>query len=258
MIADTHSAAGFQLGHGGKGILLLHGFCGSAAQMRYLAEGLHRLGYTVSAPLLPGHGATAADMRRSCFRDWLDCARCAYAALRQECSFVAVAGHSMGGLLALLLAEQFPVDAVITLAAPMHLTGIRGLLAPFSPAVALLIPYLKFPLQRKYPKDFLHEHHISCETLPVARVNDLYVLMRRAHRNLFAVTAPIMVIQSADDTTASASSPRIILSGVSSGIRRRIRLTHSAHLISLGPERQLVLDSMSDFLKECAAEPSFL
>ena len=202
MIADTHPASGFQLGHGGKGILLLHGFCGSAAQMRYLAEGLHKCGYTVSVPLL--------------------------------------------------LAEQFPADALITLSAPMHLTGLRGLLAPFSPLASLMIPYLKFPGQRKYPDDFLHEHHIGCETLPVAKVNDLYVLMRRARRNLFAVTAPLMVIQSSDDTTTSASSPKIILTGVSSPIRRRIHLTHSGHLISLGPERNIVLESMADFLDECA------
>ncbi len=251
MISDTQTAAAFQLGHGGQGILLIHGFCGSAAQMRYLAEGLHKRGYTVSVPLLPGHGTTVDDMHRSTFRDWLNCARRAYTALKAECSFVAVAGHSMGGVLALLLAEQFPADAVITLAAPMHLTGARGLLAPFSPIAGLFVPYLRWPGERKYPEDFLMKDHIGYETLPVARVNDLYCLMRRARRNLFAVTAPIMVIQSEDDATVSTSSPKIILTGVSSQIRRRIRLTRSGHLIPLGPERSRTLDAMTQFIDEC-------
>lgn len=251
MISDTHSAAAFQLGHGGKGILLLHGFCGSAAQMRYLAEGLHAQGYTVSVPLLPGHGTSIEDMRRTTFLEWIQCARQAYAELKKECDFVAAAGHSMGGVLALLLAEQFPVDAVITLSAPMHLSGARGLLAPFAPIAGLFIPYLKYPGTRKYPEDFLMKDHIGYEDLPVARVNDLYALMRRARRDLFAITAPILVIQSADDTTVSASSPRIILTGVSSDIRRRIRLVRSGHLIPLGPERDRVLHAMSNFLAEC-------
>ena len=148
MAADLKESA-YQLGHGGNGIVLIHGFCGSARQMRFLAEGLHQAGYTVSVPLLPGHGSTIQHMRASTFRQWHDCARSAYAELREECSSVAVAGHSMGGVLALLLAEEYPVDAVITLSAPMHLSGARGLLSPFSFLAAPFIPYLRWPGERR-------------------------------------------------------------------------------------------------------------
>ena len=143
----------YQLGHGGNGIVLIHGFCGSARQMRFLAEGLHAAGYTVRVPLLPGHGSTVQEMRKSTFRQWHDCVRTAYTDLREECGSVAVAGHSMGGVLALLLAEEYPVDAVIALSAPMHLAGVRGLLSPFSVLAAPFIPYLCWPGERKYPKD---------------------------------------------------------------------------------------------------------
>ena len=122
MTPDLKESA-YQLGHGGNGVLLIHGFCGSARQMRFLAEGLNAAGYTVRAPLLPGHGSTVRKMQKSTFREWHDCVRAAYAGLREECRSVAVAGHSMGGVLALLLAEEYPVDAVITLSAPMHLAG---------------------------------------------------------------------------------------------------------------------------------------
>lgn len=238
----------YQLGHGGNGVLLIHGFCGSARQMRFLAEGLHQAGYTVSVPLLPGHGSTVQQMRASTFRQWHDCVRNAYAALREECSFVAVAGHSMGGVLALLLAEEYPVDAVIALCAPMHLSGARGLLSPFSFLAAPFIPYLRWPGERKYPSDFLAEDHIGYETLPVAKVNDLFRLMRRARRDLFAVTAPLLTIQSSDDPTVSASSPRIIAGGVSSPAKRHVPLSCSGHLIPLGPERNTVLTEMIGFL----------
>ncbi len=247
MAANLKESA-YQLGHGGTGILLIHGFCGSARQMRFLAEGLHNAGYTVSVPLLPGHGSTVQQMRRSTFRQWHDCARIAYANLREECRTVAVAGHSMGGMLALLLAEEYPVDAVIALSVPMHLSGARGLLSPFSLIAAPFIPYLRWPGARKYPDNFLLEDHIGYETLPVAKVSDLFYLMRRARRNLFAVTAPIMTIQSSDDPTVSASSPRIILSGVSSAVKKHVPLSCSGHLIPLGPERNKVLSEMLSFL----------
>ena len=154
----------------------------------------------------------------------------------------------MGGVLALLLAEEYPLDAVIALSAPMHLTGARGVLAPLSGAASLLVPYLKWPGERKYPDDFLKDDHLGYDSLPVSKVHDLCKLMRRARRNLFAVTAPLLVIQSVDDPTVSASSPGIILSGVSSDTRLRCMLTHSGHLIPLGPERSEVLSSMTGFL----------
>ena len=38
------------------GVLLIHGFTGTCGQMRPLGEALRGAGYTVMAPLLPGHG----------------------------------------------------------------------------------------------------------------------------------------------------------------------------------------------------------
>lgn len=250
MALQERTAAAYQLGHGGQGILLIHGFCGSPAQMRFLAEGLHAAGFTVRVPLLPGHGTTVRNMRSTTFRDWHAAMRQEYTQLKSECACVCAAGHSMGGVLALLLAEEYPLDAVVTLAAPMHLTGLRGLLAPFSLPASLVVPYLKWPGERKYPEDFLLDDHLSYETLPVAKVHDLYRLMRRARRNLFAVTAPLLTIQSADDPTVSASSPGIITSGAASAVCRRITLYRSGHLIPLGPERNSVLSGMIGFLRE--------
>ena len=65
-IAATHGkpkldGSSFLLPGGPTGILLLHGFTATTVEMRYLAEELHRRGYTVSAPCCP---ATAR--RRTC------------------------------------------------------------------------------------------------------------------------------------------------------------------------------------------------
>jgi len=247
-------SAAFQLGHGGRGILLIHGFCGSASQMRFLAEGLHAAGYTVRVPLLPGHGTSVREMHESTFRDWLDHVRYAYSDLREECACVSVAGHSMGGVLALLLAEEYPVSSVAALAAPMHLSGVRGLLAPFSTLAAPFMPYVRWPGARRYPEDFLLNDHIGYDAMPTAKVRDLYRLMYRARVNLFAVTAPLLTIQSVDDTTVSRSSPRIIAAGVSSSIRRHVPLSRSGHLIPLGPERNQVLTALTAFFDEFIRE----
>ena len=61
---------------GGKiGCLLLHGFTGSPLHMRFLGEKLRDAGYTVYAPLLPGHGTSVEDMAKYGWKDWLEAAR---------------------------------------------------------------------------------------------------------------------------------------------------------------------------------------
>ncbi len=57
-------AEGFEFqGDNGKAVLLLHGYTGSASEMRPLGEYLHKQGYTVLCPLLPGHGTTVEELK---------------------------------------------------------------------------------------------------------------------------------------------------------------------------------------------------
>src|SRR4051812_25853498 len=53
----VEGAAPFTLrGTNGRALLLLHGSGDTPQTLRYLGERLHAAGYTVHAPLLPGHG----------------------------------------------------------------------------------------------------------------------------------------------------------------------------------------------------------
>jgi len=95
------------IGEKGKtGILLIHGFTVTPANFRGFADALASDGYTVSLPLLPGHGGTPDELLEVTWQDWLAEVVKAYDALRAECSEVFVAGISLGGALALQLATQ--------------------------------------------------------------------------------------------------------------------------------------------------------
>jgi Esterase/lipase len=43
------------------GVLLIHGFTATTAEVRLLADAFKKQGLTVSAPLLPGHGTSPQD-----------------------------------------------------------------------------------------------------------------------------------------------------------------------------------------------------
>ena len=77
--------APFFLEGGPVGVLLVHGFTGSPPEMRLIGDHLHQRGFTVSGPLLPGHGTTVEDMNRCRWTDWTDHVEQSLADLQARC-----------------------------------------------------------------------------------------------------------------------------------------------------------------------------
>lgn len=106
-----------------RALLLLHGSGDTPQSLRYLGERLNAAGYTVHAPLLPGHGRSPRAFASATAEDYYEVSRRAFDELRARHAWVGVVGLSMGGALAARLA----VDE----------TGVR--------ALVLLAPYLAAP-----------------------------------------------------------------------------------------------------------------
>src|SRR3954454_9052360 len=90
-------AGGYWFEGNDVGCLLLHGFTGTPQNVRPLADYLARRGLAVSAPRMPGHGTTVADLDRTGPEDWLAAAAEGLAELRQRGSPRVGAGVSLGG-----------------------------------------------------------------------------------------------------------------------------------------------------------------
>ena len=113
---------------GETGVLLLHGLTATTAEVRPLAKRLLNEGYTVSGILLPGHGTTPENLSQTDRKDWIKASEEAYNELKRECSSVIVGGESVGALIALRLASDYP--------------EIKGLLL-YAPAMSLAVSFLK-------------------------------------------------------------------------------------------------------------------
>ncbi|MCW7754280.1 alpha/beta fold hydrolase [Desulfobotulus sp. H1] len=101
---------------GKMGILLIHGYLGVPEQMRHLGEKLQKEGFWVYALRLPGHGTTPEDLEKTVADDWEEAVFEGYALLHVLCGHVAVAGISLGALLACLLAVRIPGLTALCLA----------------------------------------------------------------------------------------------------------------------------------------------
>ncbi|MBS1245743.1 MAG: uncharacterized protein H6R36_398 [Chloroflexi bacterium] len=75
---------------GPVGVLLIHGYTATTAEVRLLGRFLHERGYTVSGPLLPGHGTTPQAMNRCRWQDWTGAVEQAYRQISTRCDRVFV------------------------------------------------------------------------------------------------------------------------------------------------------------------------
>ena len=97
---------GAQSTSGDRAILLLHGYNDAPTALDGVARRLQRAGWTVSVPLLPGHGRSLEAFSLWSAEEALAASRSAYTDLRSRFRTVAVGGLSMGAALACCLAAE--------------------------------------------------------------------------------------------------------------------------------------------------------
>jgi carboxylesterase len=114
---------GFQLDGGDRGALLVHGFTGTAEEMRHLGRALHGRGMTVHAVQLAGHGGTLTQLDSTGWPQWLRSVQDGLERLAARCAEVHLVGFSAGGALSLVCAQREPrrIASLALLATPLWL-----------------------------------------------------------------------------------------------------------------------------------------
>ena len=122
------------------GILLIHGGGGgTCADLKPLAEDLHmKGGYTINIPLLPGYGTTPKDLKKTRIDYWKSAINRELSILIDKCDKVIVGGHSMGGVLTLILAANYNLDGIFTISAPI---GVQRFLFHLVPLFKIFLKY---------------------------------------------------------------------------------------------------------------------
>ncbi len=237
---------------GCKGILLLHGFTATPDSLRFLAETLHEEDFTVSVPVLAGHGTHESHLAQTLWQDWYQSAEKAYLKLSKECESVSVVGLSLGGLLTLHLAYSYPhIKALGLLATPLFLDGwlIRTL----------------FPLIWKTPLKYLYRYqkkhlvsindplarrrHQTYGRIPVSSVANLLDLQKKVRRELFRVHQPTFIAHALDDETVPYGNLDFIRVCLGSDEIETLTLKRSNHIITVDYDKEIVAERLLRFLK---------
>ena len=90
------------------GVLLIHGFLASPAEMAETANKIKELGIPVMSVRLKGHGTSPWDLKDRSWQDWLSSVRRGFEIMSLLADKVSIIGFSTGGALALRFAADQP------------------------------------------------------------------------------------------------------------------------------------------------------
>lgn len=241
----------------GPAVLCLHGFTGTPYEVAPLARSLGSAGFSVSAPMLAGHGESVALLAATCWQDWLASAEAAFDQLRAASGNgpVALAGFSMGGLLALRLARLHPhgVSALAIMSAPLRLRGGQiALCRAWSHLPAFL---RRGPLAtiRKRGGSDVTDHDVRAENpalteMPLAGIVELIELAEMVRRDLTFIRQPTLVAHGERDRTVPLQASFELAGSIASDVVERLWLPCSGHLVAVDVERARLGEAVARFL----------
>lgn len=254
MFLDNYPCTTSQFGHSiiykglasAPAILLIHGYSGIPHSLSWLGKQLNEAGYTVYIPRLPGHGTNAKDFTSSTWKDWVRRVCDAYIDISAIHEHVFVAGHSMGGLLASILAARFNPEKLILFAPAFEITAKRVWLTPFVKFFVKKMsntnkPFYTSPEYLKAQSDYIGVTYID-------KIADFYKLKKLAHKNLEYVKAETLIVLSHKDQTVPLEVQDILNSKLKSP-KEYLLLQESSHTVTDDIEREQVAKKVIAFLK---------
>ena len=266
---------------GGCMVLLLHGLTGTPAELAYVAYHLrYRGGHSVRVPRLANHGQPLSVLARTTWRQLHASARDAFLDARREARArnmpLVVGGLSLGAVLALMLAAEYPQDVagVVCLSPTLFYNGWN---VPWYHKLIPLVSYtplkyfsyfresapfglkdedLRSKMAKQYDKTSLGES-VDAATLgyahfPVRLFCEMRPLVARCKRRLPEVRSPVLLIQAEQDDMTGPSNSEFIRDRVGSVRRELVMLKNSYHLVTVDLERSVVADHLRTFCDSLA------
>lgn len=219
------------------GALLIHGFPGTPAEMRPLAERLAAAGWAAHGPLLPGFGPQIPTLGDKTRQDWLTAVRHTWQQLRAAHETAVLVGFSMGGALALhLAAEPKPPDFLVLLAPFWRLAGWQGNLLPIVKHFQkTFYPFaqadfadtaVRQQLQDVMPGADLDDPAVQARIrqeaqLPTRTIDEVRRVGLEANQRAAEVRCPTLVLQGLQDTVVLPRFSRQLITRLSGPVTYR-------------------------------------
>jgi len=232
------------------GALLVHGLHDSVCNMKELAGFLACHDVVTLNVLLPGHGASGCNRLPI---DWSESSSVIYKELqklKQQCKYVFLIGHSLGGALSLHLAASNLVTGIIIFCVPVYMyswiTSSAGSVESFTPVPLKLREDLRGSEVGRRSGVGVHG---KPPVTPVESTLHYWPLLRT---ELPSVTAPILIMTSVDDQVVSTRDARAIYRLIGSQEKYLVMFRRSEHLLVNDADPEEVFARALDFIQSHA------
>ena len=234
---------------GSHGVLLLHGFGDTPQTLALLARRLRKMGYSVLAPLLPGHGRNLEAFGRSRASEWIAAAKAAYVDMRTRHDSVSVVGLSMGGALAVLVAsEQREIPALVLIAPYLGMPRLLRVAAATHLLWGKLAGQVNGMNPRSIHDPIEREKNLAYGFITGRELHELSTVVGRARKSLTDVRAPTLIIQSREDPRCSPVTAEFTLKTLGSEDKELVWTEGAGHIITVDYGRERVFAEVERWL----------
>ncbi|MCC9621302.1 alpha/beta fold hydrolase [Thalassospira sp. MA62] len=195
------------------GILLVHGFLASPAELRDLGDKLTDLGYAVMGVRLAGHGTSPHELQKRTWHDWLASVRRGYDILAPFCDQVIVIGFSTGGALSAIHAASHPekLSALVLAGTPLKFRNRNLMFVPLLYRANKLMGWMPSAQEMLSFRVNESEHpSINYRNIPIGGLHQLRQAVAEMRQKLPALACPTLILQGDGDQVVDPASARMI------------------------------------------------
>ena len=192
-----------------SGVLLIHGFMSSPAEMRSLGERMCAAGHHVLGVRLKGHGTSPWDLRQRNWHDWEESVSRGFDILKAFSQSVHIVGFSTGGLLALLHAATNPrarIKSVTSVSAPVHFQNKNMIFVPLLHHANKLVSWVTseglVPFRPNQPEN----PEVNYQHIPIRALYQLQQLIDHLTNDAIKIDADVHLFQGDNDPVVDPSS----------------------------------------------------
>src|SRR5438552_6648121 len=236
----------------------IHGFTATPDGMRPLGEALAARGFPVRVVRLAGHGTEVADLAGTRWTDWFASVAEGADRLHRDVPALAVAGMSLGALLALHLAAARPTEvaALVLCGTPLRLSGagLRWLpLLARIPWIARRRATIPKPGGPDIADPAVRAASRSYRAIPLSAVLELLRFQAVVRGEIGRVTQPALLLHGRHDHSVPLANLELARRSLGSRLIESHVLERSWHVVTLDYDRDEVARLAADFLTRIEA-----
>jgi len=227
------------------GILLIHGFTSTTSSMMYLAQKFSQAGFNIELPCLRGHGTSWQDLDNIEFEDWIMDLEQSLQILKKRTSKIFLCGLSLGGALALRIAQlAFSLQGIILINHACIFTHPKFL---FVPIIKHIIPSVE-----AIAND-IKDSKVAEKAYNRTSIKGLYQLLKllkQVRIDISKVECPTLIFKSKEDHVIPIRSATFTYKNIKSECKDLVWLYNSYHVASLDFDKDIIVKKTIEFINE--------